>query len=114
MSAESTMNEMSIIPTKEEQAYEVYEMMLGKDGTSKLKAIVAQCLASLIRWEISDIPEGYGRERMFDYDLLGLNVNEVKRGAFRQKIEKDPSLSYLVSAIRYACGLKPLSDSSDV
>lgn len=112
-SAESTMRDVSTLPSKEEQAYEVYGMMLGGDGTSKLKAIVAQCLASLIKWEISDIPEDYGRERMFDYDLLGLNVNENKRSALRKQIEVDSSLRYLVSAIRYACGLQPLPESSD-
>lgn len=112
-SAESAMGKVSAILSKEEQAYEVYGMMLGSDGTSKLKAIVAQCLASLIRWEISDIPEGHGREQMFDYKLLGFNVNEEKRDALRKQIETDPSLSYLVSAIRYACNLQPLSESSD-
>lgn len=111
--AESTVRRVSAIPSKAEQAYEVYRMMLSSDGTSKLKAIVAQCLASLIRWEISDIPEDYGRERMFDYDLLGLNVNKDKRDVLRKQIETDSSLSYLVSAIRYACNLQPLSESSD-
>ena len=104
----SEVSRITAVQTKEEQAYEVYEMMLENDGRSKLKAIVAHCLASLIRWEVSDIPQGYGYEHIFDYELLGISANEAKKSHLRQNIEDDPSLRYLVDAIRYACGLDPI------
>lgn len=102
---------IAAIQTKEEQAYEVYKMMLGKDGRSKLKAVVAHCLASLIRWEVSDIPQGYGYEHIFDYELLGLSANEAKKSQLRCNVEHDQSLRYLVDAIRYACGLDSIQGS---
>lgn len=49
-------------------AYEIYSLMLGEDGKSSLKAIVAQCLASVLRWKISVIPDGLEQEKMFDLD----------------------------------------------
>ncbi|MBR6442847.1 MAG: hypothetical protein IKS46_04085, partial [Clostridia bacterium] len=38
-----------------ERAYRIYDLMLNGDGKSSLKAIVAQCLASALRWRTSKI-----------------------------------------------------------
>ena len=52
-----------------EKAYKMYSTMLGNDGKSSLKAIVAQCLASMLKWNISVIPDGVTKEKMFDMGL---------------------------------------------
>lgn len=46
-----------------ERAYNLFNEMLDKDGKSSLKAIVAQCLASILKWNISDIPEDITKEK---------------------------------------------------
>ncbi len=61
-----------------ESAYDIYGLMLNEDGKSSLKAIVAQCLASVLRWEVSVIPDGLAQEKMFDLDLYGLKTDEIK------------------------------------
>lgn len=45
-----------------ESAYNIYDLMLNDDGKSNLKAIVAQCLASILRWKTSIIPDGITQE----------------------------------------------------
>lgn len=87
-----------------ERAYHIYDLMLNGDGKSSLKAIVAQCLASLLRWKISIIPDGLTQEKMFDLDLYGFKTNEDKKAELKSEIENDPSLSYIVNAIKYAAG----------
>lgn len=87
-----------------EKAYHIYNLMLNGDGKSSLKAIVAQCLASLLRWKISIIPDGLTQEKMFDLDLYGFKTNEDKKAELKSEIENDPSLSYIVNAIKYAAG----------
>lgn len=87
-----------------EKAYYIYDSMLNKDGKSGLKAIVAQCLASVLRWKISVIPEGLAQEKMFDLDLYGLKTDEQKKSELRAKIAEDQFLSYIVKAIKYAAG----------
>ncbi len=87
-----------------ENAYEIYDLMLNGEGKSSLKAIVAQCLASLLRWKISVIPDGLTQEKMFDLDLYGLKTDEQKKSELKTKIESDRFLSYLVKAIKYAAG----------
>lgn len=62
-----------------ERAYHIYDLMLNDDGKSSLKAIVAQCLASLLRWEVSIIPAGLTQEKMFDLDLYGFKPTKAKR-----------------------------------
>ena len=86
------------------KAYNVYNLMLNGDGKSSLKAIVAQCLASLLRWKISIIPDGLTQEKMFDLDLYGFKINEDKKETLKSEIENDPFLSYIVNAIKYAAG----------
>lgn len=87
-----------------EKAYNIYNLMLNNDGRSSLKAIVAQCLASLLRWKISIIPDGLTQEKMFDLDLYGFKTDEGKEAALKSAIENDPFLSYIVNAIKYAAG----------
>ena len=87
-----------------ETAYKIYDLMLNKDGKSSLKAIVAQCLASIFRWKISEIPSGLTQEKMFDLDLYGLKTDEQKKSELKSKIERDQFLSYIVNAIKYAAG----------
>lgn len=85
-------------------AYEIYSLMLGEDGKSSLKAIVAQCLASVLRWKISVIPDGLEQEKMFDLDLYGLKTDDQKKSELKSEIERDQFLSYIVKAIKYAAG----------
>ncbi|MFQ9892951.1 MAG: ATP-dependent nuclease [Emergencia sp.] len=87
-----------------EIAYKIYGLMLNKDGKSSLKAIVAQCLASILRWEVSVIPSELTQEKMFDLDLYGLKTDEQKKTELKSKIERDQFLSYIVNAIKYAAG----------
>lgn len=87
-----------------EIAYKIYDLMLNEDGKSSLKAIVAQCLASILRWEISVIPIGLTQEKMFDLDLYGLKTDEKKKSKLKSKIENDQFLGYIVRAIKYAAG----------
>lgn len=78
--------------------------MLNGDGKSSLKAIAAQCLASILRWKISVIPGELTQEKMFDLDLYGLKTDEKKKAELKSKIERDQFLSYIVNAIKYAAG----------
>lgn len=87
-----------------EIAYKMYNLMLNEDGKSSLKAIVAQCLASILRWEISVIPPELTQEKMFDLDLYGLKTDEHKKSELKSKLESDQFLNYIVSAIKYAAG----------
>lgn len=87
-----------------ERAYHIYNLMLDGDGKSNLKAIVAQCLASLLHWKISIIPGGVTQEKMFDLDLYGFKTKEEAKATLKSEIEVDPYLSYIVNAIKYAAG----------
>ena len=87
-----------------ENAYNIYDLMLNGDGKSGLKAIVAQCLASVLRWKTSVIPDGLTQEKMFDLDLYGFKTDEQKKSALKAEIESDPFLNYIVNAIKYATG----------
>ena len=99
-------------------AYQIYhDTMLNKGEPvvktkATSKAIVAQCLASNLRWAITEIASaGEGgtplpKERMFDLDLYQTHTDEAKRVALAEEIEKDPYLSYLVLAIKHAAGIE--------
>ena len=89
---------------KGEKAYNIYNLMLNEDGKSGLKAIVAQCLASVLRWEISVIPSDLAQEKMFDLDLYGLKTDEQKKRELKEAIENDQFLNYIVKAIKHAAG----------
>ena len=85
-----------------ERAYKMYNLMLNESGKSGLKAIVAQCLASMLRLEI--ICENLDKEIMFDIDLYQHTVDKAKKAELKQKFENDPYLNYLVDAIKHAVG----------
>lgn len=70
------------------------------------KAIVAQCLASILRWKVSVIPEKLTQEKMFDVELYGLKTDEKKKVELSNKIENDSFLGYIVRAIKYASGIE--------
>lgn len=89
-----------------ERAFNIYSLMLGNDDKSSLKAIVAQCLASILKWNISDIPEEITKEKMFDLDLYRYQIKEDRRIQLKQKIEDDPYLRYLAEAVKYAVRAK--------
>ena len=87
-----------------ERAYHIYNLMLNDDGKSSLKAIVAQCLSSILRWKTSIIPDRITQEKMFDLDLYGFKTDEGEKAVLKSTIESDPFLSYIVNAIKYAAG----------
>lgn len=89
-----------------ERAYKMYNIMLKSDGKSSLKAIVAQCLASMLKWNISVIPDDVTEEKMFDLDLYCYHVDEEKRNKLKKQIESDCYLKYIVDAIKYATGVQ--------
>lgn len=88
------------------RAYNIFSLMLNADGKSGLKAIVAQCLASILRWKVSVIPEKLTQEKMFDVELYGLKTDEKKKVELSNKIENDSFLGYIVRAIKYASGIE--------
>ena len=87
-----------------QKAYNIYDLMLNEDGKSGLKAIVAQCLASVLRWKISIIPDGITQDKMFDLDLYGYKIDEEKKAKLKAEIEQDPYIGYIANAIKYAAG----------
>lgn len=98
-----------------ERAYKIYELMLDGSGKSGLKAIVAQCLSSMLRMSI--VAEPVELEKMFDLELYQHTVDEGKRIELKNKFENDPYLKYLVDAIKHAVGANhaamQLEDNSD-
>ena len=90
--------------SKAEVAYRIYNLMLNGDGKSNLKTIVAQCLASILCWKTSIIPDEVKQEKMFDLDLYGFKTKEEAKATLKSEIEVDPFLSYIVNAIKYAAG----------
>ena len=87
-----------------EIAYRIYDLMLNRDGKSGLKAIVAQCLALVLRWKTLVLPDGITQEKMFDLDLYRLRTNEQKKSELKSELESDRFLRYIVNAIKYAAG----------
>ena len=87
-----------------EKAYRMYQTMLENDGSSRLKAVVAQCLASILKWNVSVIPDGVTKEKMFDLDLYRFQIDAEKKDNLKQQIESDCYLKYIVDAIKYATG----------
>lgn len=86
------------------KAYNIYDLMLNGDGKSGLKAIVTQCLASILRWKISKVPDGIKQDKMFDLDLYGYKIDEEKKAKLKAEIEKDSYIGYIANAIKYAAG----------
>ncbi len=88
--------------THEECAFNTYRLMLNDSGSSDLKAIVAQCLATVLQWEIYDNNDNINQENMFDHELYRMTINSEKRKKMENAIEQDKYLRYIVDAIRYA------------
>ena len=88
--------------SEEKRAYEMYRLMLNENDESGLKAIVAQCLASVLQWKILKIPDGSTQEKMFDSDLYGWETDDLKKAELKRNIEADQSIKYIVDAIKYA------------
>ena len=76
--------------------------MLNDDGKSGLKSIVSQCLASLLRVEIS---KTLTIDNMFDYDLQQQTTDQEKIEALKTSFESDPFIRYIVQAIKHAVGV---------
>lgn len=89
----------------EERAFKIYGLMLDSKGKSGLKAIVAQCLASILKWKIAVVPNGMTQSQMFELDLYQWKVDEDEKRKLKEVIEKDPYLKYIVDAIKYAVGV---------
>ena len=90
--------------SSEEVAYKYYHDIMLKKEISK--AIVAQCLASNLRWSLIDETKGLTKEKMFDLDLYQISINEDKRKALAEQLERDIYLKYIVDAIKHAAGVK--------
>ena len=88
-----------------EQAYYIFRSMLDSSGKSGLKAIVAQCFASMLRMET--FTEQFEPTRMFDLDLYQHTIDGARQAALKTQIENDPCLKYLVDAIKHAVGADP-------
>jgi len=87
----------------DEIALKIYESMLNSDDKSGLKAITAQCLASIMQLNFIISPDGFTEEdNMFDLDLLQWKVDEEKRQMLKESIESDSALKYIVKAIKHA------------
>jgi putative ATP-dependent endonuclease of OLD family len=80
----------------------MYASMLSGEGKSSIKAIVAQCLASILRWETVVIPDGTAKDKMFDLELYQYRQDNEKTKHLRERIINDHYLKYLVDAIKYA------------
>lgn len=89
-----------------EKAYKIYKLMLDDSGKSNLKAIVAQCLAALIKINISILPEGITELDMFDLDLYQYKIDESKKQKFKNGVMTDPYLKYLIEAIKYSVNIE--------
>lgn len=89
---------------KAEIAYNIYKSMLNESGKSGLKAIVAQVLASLLRWKSSVISNELTQDKMFDFDLYGLKTDEQMKSELKSMIVNDQFLNYIVNAIKHASG----------
>ena len=90
----------------DEKATRMYSLMLDNDDKSGLKAIVAQCMASILRWECLEDPQDDKKENLFDIDLFQFKVSNEKISTLKEKIEEDESLRYIVSAIKHAVGVE--------
>ncbi|MGG5305639.1 hypothetical protein IGK38_000272 [Enterococcus pernyi] len=81
-------------------AYEIYNnILLGKKIS---KAITAQCLASLLEYQI--VTTTTKKEEMFDLNLSQKKIDSQRRKELAMKLRKDPYIDYIVKAIDYSAG----------
>lgn len=88
-----------------QKAFKMYGLMLDSNGKSGLKAIVAQCLASVLQAEVTNTL----KKEMFDLDLYRKSINSEKNNSYKTAIVNDKHLKYIVDAIKYAAGEKESS-----
>lgn len=81
-------------------AYEIYNNTLLDNEISK--AITAQCLASLLEYQIATIDTK--KEEMFDLNLFQKKVNQSKKEELAKKLREDKYIKYIVEAIDYSAG----------
>lgn len=89
----------------EERAYKIYNLMRDSQGKSGLKAIVAQCLASILNWKMADISDEVPQSQMFELEFYQFKIDKDKKQKLKEEIEKDPYLKYIVDAVKYAVGV---------
>ena len=65
--------------SNEEKAYKIFQLMLDESNKSGLKAIVAQCLASMLKWKYVEKTDDLTEENMFDLDLYQYRILEDER-----------------------------------
>ncbi len=84
-------------------AYQIYHDTLLKNNISK--AIVAQCLASNLRWAITDTGrDALTEDAKFDLELYRTHICEEQKLKLKKIIENDDYIKYLVNAIKHAAG----------
>lgn len=82
-------------------AYEIYNNTLLEKNISK--AITAQCLASLLQYQIIKTDtEDITEETMFDVDLYQKKIDNDKKRELKSELLGSKKLSYLLDAIKYA------------
>lgn len=90
--------------SSDEVAYKFYHDCLLSKKTSK--AIVAQCLASNLKWSVVNFSNQENtppsKELMFNLDLYQTKINEDKRIELKDRFENDPYLRYIIDAIKHA------------
>ncbi|NST18026.1 AAA family ATPase [Enterococcus faecalis] len=78
-------------------AYEIYNNTLLEKNISK--AITAQCLASLLEYQI--VTTTTKKEEMFDLNLSQKKIDTQKKEELAKKLRKDKYIGYIVKAIDY-------------
>ncbi|WP_248861428.1 ATP-dependent nuclease [Enterococcus faecalis] len=81
-------------------AYEIYNNTLLEKNISK--AITAQCLASLLEYQI--VTTTTKKEEMFDLNLSQKKIDTQKKEELAKKLRKDKYIGYIVKAIDYSAG----------
>ena len=66
------------------------------------KAITAQCLASLLEYQI--VTTTTKKEEMFDLNLSQKKIDTQKKEELAKKLRKDKYIGYIVKAIDYSAG----------
>ncbi len=92
--------------SNDERASNVFQIMFDNNEKTALKAITAQCLASMLRWYCLESPPESEKEKMFDVDLFQFKTSDEKISTLKEKIEADESIRYIVSAIKHAVGVE--------
>jgi putative ATP-dependent endonuclease of OLD family len=92
-------------------AYEIYHNEVLKNKISK--AIIAQCFASSLEYNVLKNDDKITKDLMFDVDLSRKQYDNEKVKKLRKQIIEDNELKYLVSAIEYASRIKKIEDENE-